>query len=154
VSASYLPALARVPDARRAPLPLFEPVLLAYVALLLGAPVASLLALFNAAVLRRPGPALLAAAAAAGSWLGFAALVSVLWELGARNVPLIILGGRIVHLLVGVLLAWSQWAHHRGHVFLDGREVPLLPAVLTAMALNYVLPFPFLLWLWGLPTRG
>ncbi len=45
--------LQRVPDARRAPLRLFPPVLLPYVALMLGVAVAGVLALYNSLALRR-----------------------------------------------------------------------------------------------------
>ena len=151
---SYTAVLARVPDGRRGKLPLFGPVLLGYLALLLGAPLAAACAGYNALVLRRARPFLAALAVGAFGWFAFGFLFQLLWSRGGRNVALLLLAGRLLHVSLGCLLAWSQWAHFRGHRFLEGREVPLLPAVLCAMALTALVPPLVILAIMGLPLRG
>lgn len=151
---SYTAVLARVPDGRRGTMPLFSPVLLGYLALFLGAPLAAACAGYNALVLRRARPLLAALAVGTLGWFAFGWLLNLLWSRGARNFALLLLAGRLLHLALGCLLAWSQWAHFRGHRFLDGREVPLLPAVLCAMALTVLVPPLVILAMMGLPLRG
>jgi hypothetical protein len=140
--------LTRVPDARRARFPLFDPVLLAYLSLILG-PIACLLGCVNALALRRPRLALTALGLGLFGWLGFGVVATLLLERGMRNVALVIVLARLCHVSAGALLAWSQWAHLRGHQFLDGRVVHTLGGVLVATALSVALPWPVRLWLWG-----
>jgi hypothetical protein len=57
---------------------------------------------------------------------------------------------------LGVLLAWSQWSHVRGHAFLGGRAVALLHVVVVAFLVFLALPGRPLLvlqGLWGLLLR-
>ena len=149
----YTPSLARVPDARKAPFPLLDPVLLAYLSLVLGAPVACLAGLVNAVALRRPRLALIALALALVGWFGFWAVAEGAYRGGLRNLPLVILLARVFHIAIGALLAWSQWAHLRGHQFLDGRTVSTLAGVVFATIAHLAMPTKAVLWLWGLPVR-
>lgn len=142
--------LQRVPDARRAPLPLVPPVLLPYVALMLGIAVAGLLALFNSLALRRAKPAVVAVVVGVAGWLGFGLLFAVLVAGGLDNIPLALLPVRLLNIGLGAVLAWSQWSHVRGHTFLDGRTVVLLHAVLAAFVLVLVMPVRLRLVLEGL----
>jgi hypothetical protein len=132
--------LRRVPDARRAPWPLLPPVFLPYLALMLGAGVAALAALYNAIALRRTKPALAALVIGGLGWAGFGILFALTVEGGVKNPALALLPARLVNVLLGALLAWSQWAHVRGHEFLDGRTVPLLNAVLVAFLAVLAIP--------------
>lgn len=132
--------LQRVPDARRAPWPLLPPALLPYVALMLGVAVASLLAAYNALALRRARLALVALAVGIAGWLGFGLLFSLALSGGLQNVLLALLPARLVNVLLGVLLAWTQWGHVRGHAFLDGPTVALVHAVLAAFVAVLILP--------------
>ena len=150
---AYAPVLARVPDARRGPFPLFDPVLLAYLSLVLGAPLACLAGLVNAVALRRTRLALIALGLGVAGWLGFGAISEGLYDGGVRNLPLIFLAARVFHIAVGATLAWSQWAHVRGHRFLDGRTLPTLGGVVVATVAQFLIPLKGLLWLWGLPVR-
>lgn len=150
---AYAPTLARVPDARQAPFPLIDPVLLAYLSLLLGAPLACLAGCVNGAALRRPRLAAIALGLGIVGWFGFGAVAEGIYQAGLRNVPLVILIARVFHMAVGALLAWSQWAHLRGHQFLDGRVVSTLGGVVVATAVHLALPAKTLFWLWGLPVR-
>jgi hypothetical protein len=142
--------LQRVPDARRAPLHLFPPVLLPYVALMLGVAVAGLVALYNSLALRRARAAIVAAAIGVAGWLGFGFLFAMLVAAGLHNVLLALLPVRLLNVGLGAVLAWSQWSHVRGHTFLGGRTVVLLPAVLAAFVLVLVMPVRLRLVLEGL----
>ena len=142
--------LQRVPDARRAPLQLFPPVLLPYVALMLGIAVAGLLALYNSLALRRAKPAIVAVAVGVVGWLGFGFLFAMLVAGGLDNIPLALLPVRLLNVGLGAVLAWSQWSHVRGHTFLDGRTVVLLHAVLVALAIALLMPVRLRLVLEGL----
>ncbi len=142
--------LQRVPDARRAPLRLFPPVLLPYVALMLGVAVAGVLALYNSLALRRARPAIVAVAVGVVGWLGFGFLFAMLVAAGLHNVLLALLPVRLVNVGLGAVLAWSQWSHVRGHTFLEGRTVVLLHAVLAAFVLVLLMPVRLRLVLEGL----
>lgn len=146
------PALARVPDARRGAFRLFDPVLLAYLALILGGSLAGLLGVVNGVALRRPRLALTALGLAVASWLGFWVTVEGLSRAGVSSAQALVLAGRLVHMAAGGALAWSQWAHLRGHQFLDGRVVSTLGGVVMATAAFIALPWQARLWLWGLPA--
>jgi hypothetical protein len=132
--------LQRVPDARRAAWPLLPPVFLPYVALMLGPAVAALAALYNALALRRPRIALIAVALGIVGWVGFGVLFALVVSGGVRSPLLALLPARLLNIGLGVLLAWSQWAHVRGHDFLNGRTVVLLHAVLVAFLAVLVIP--------------
>jgi hypothetical protein len=132
--------LGGVSDARRAPWPLLPPVLFPYVALMLGAAVAAVLALYNALALRRPRPAVVALVVGALGWAGFGFLFAMLVGGGLKNGALALLPARLLNVGLGVLLAWSQWSYVRGHRFLDGRTVPLLHGVLAAFVATLVIP--------------
>lgn len=139
-----------LPDARRALWPLLPPAALAYLALMLGAAPAALCALYNAVALRRPRPAALAIVVGVVGWVGFGVVFGLLVAAGLKPVALAVLFARIVNVGLGVLLAWSQWAHARGHGFLKGRMLPLLPIVLAAFAAVMLLPHRLWLLLQGL----
>jgi hypothetical protein len=142
--------LQRVPDARRARLRLFPPVLLPYVALMLGAAAAGLLALYNSLALRRARPAMVAVAVGLVGWAGFGVVFAMLVAAGLRDARLALLPVRLINVGLGVVLAWSQWSHVRGHTFLDGRTVVLLHAVLAAFVLVLAMPVRLRLVLEGL----
>jgi hypothetical protein len=139
-----------VPDARRGAVPLLEPVLLGYVALMLGTAAAALLALYNAVALRRWGLALVALAIGAVGWAGFGGVALVMASAGVEEPALLLLAARVLSVGFGVLLAWSQWEAARGHGFLDGKAVPLLPSILAGFALTLMLPWRTQLLLQGL----
>jgi hypothetical protein len=132
--------LRRVPDARRATWPLLPAVFLPYVALMLGAGAAAGAALYNAVALRRARLASIALAVGLVGWVGFGVTVLLAMRGGIRNPALVILPATLANVALGALLAWSQWAHVRGHEFLDGRTVPLLHAVLATFAAALLLP--------------
>jgi hypothetical protein len=142
--------LARVPDARRSRWPVFDPAFLPYAALMIGAAPAALLATWNAAGMRRAWPALAALLLGVASWIGFGSIVAVTFAGGLKNAALVVILARLANLGFGLLLAWMQWDHVRGHRFLKGGVVPLLPAVLATLALTLLLPWKVLLVLWGL----
>jgi hypothetical protein len=130
--------LQRVPDARKATWPVLPPVLLPYVALMLGVAVASLLASYNAVALRRMRLAFVALAIGAVGWLGFGFAVAALG--GLEHGLLALLPARLVNVGLGALLAWTQWPHVRGHEFLGGRTMVLLHLVVVAFAAVLIIP--------------
>ena len=132
--------LQRVPDARRARWPLLPAVFLPYLALLLGAGAAAGAALYNAAALRLTRLGLVALAVGLVGWAGVAFAVLLAIRGGIRDPALVVLPATLVNVALGALLAWSQWAHLRGHEFLDGRTVPLLNAVLVTFAAALLIP--------------
>jgi hypothetical protein len=132
--------LQRVPDARRAPWPLLPAVFLPYVALMLGAGAAAAAALYNAVALRRARLGLIALAVGLAGWAGFGFVALPAIRGGIRSPGLVILPATLVNVALGALLAWSQWAHLRGHEFLEGRTVPLLSAVLATFAAALLIP--------------
>ena len=150
---AYTPALQRVPDARKAPFPLPDPVLLGYLSLVVGAPLACLVGAVNGVALRRPRLVLIALGLGVVGWFGSWAVAEGVYRGGVHSLALVILSARVLHVAVGALLAWSQWAHLRGHRFLGGRVVPTLGGVVLATALHLALPWTAVLWLWGLPVR-
>jgi hypothetical protein len=141
--------LSRVPDARRSRLPLFEPAFLPYAALMIGAAPAAVVALWNAVGVRRWRPAALALVCGVAGWVGFGIIIQLLLGAGWRSLSLAIIVARLANLGFGLLLARSQWAYARGHRFLGGRAVPLLPAVVVTLVVTLVLPSTALLATWG-----
>jgi hypothetical protein len=132
--------LARFPDARKGRAPLAAAAMLGYVAFLLGAGVAALLGLWNAAWLRRPG--LFAATLFIGvvGWCGFGVAALGVLAAGVESPDLALLAGRLVGIASGIALAVLHARHLRGHAFLDGATIPLLPAVLLAFGLAVLAP--------------
>lgn len=149
---AYEPRLLKMPDGRRAAMPLFNPVIIGYVSLMLGSLAGAALAVYNAIALRRARPLVRAVFLGGLGWLGFLIVVSALWHAGLKNPNLAILAGRLFHLVVGILLGAGQVPYVRGHAILGGGEVPFLPAFLGAFALTFVLPPRIQLLLLGLPT--
>jgi hypothetical protein len=132
--------LQRVPDARRASWPLLPAAFLPYVALMLGAGAAAGAALYNAVALRRVRLGSIALAVGLVGWAGLSFVVLLAIRGGIRNPALVILPATLANAALGALLAWSQWAHLRGHEFLEGRTVPLLNAVLLTFAAALLIP--------------
>ena len=139
-NAPYEARLVRVPDGRRAPLALLDPVFLGYAGLILGAPFAGLCALYNAVLLRRLSLAVEAIAVGLGSWLLFWPVANWIYDLGLDNVRLIRLVLKAIAVGLGALLASRQWPHVRGHRVLDGQIVPLLWCVVIGFALVMWMP--------------
>lgn len=141
------PILQHVPDARKAPLWLFQPVTIGVLALMLGAPVASLLALLNGLQLRRPKLILLALAVGPGSVVLGMLIFGLLASWGVENISLLLLAVRIVYVGAGLLLGWQHWNHVKGHLLLGGRTVHVAATVGIALALIFLLPGRVLVWL-------
>lgn len=151
MAGAYAPVLARHPDARKAALPLFEPLTFGYLALLLGGPVASVCALYNGLLLRRPGLVARAILVGVLSAVAFFLTVAFLLGAGAENFRVIRLAGYLVHVLFGALLVTSQWRHFRGHRFLGGSVIPLLWVVIAGIVLQLLLPPKVVFFLLGIP---
>lgn len=145
------PLLARYPDARRANVPLFEPVLLPFVALMFGAPAAGALAAYNAIALRRWARAAAAIAIGIAGWLAFVFIIVVSDSLITHNARLVILIGRAMHFLLGAVLYLQQRRIVTGHEFLAGRMVPMRASYLLAFALQFVIPGALLALMLGVP---
>lgn len=148
---AYEPVLSRHPDARKARLPLFEPLAFGYLALSLGGPVASLCAIYNGLLLRRPGLVVRAILVGVLSALAFVLTVALLIGTGVENYQLVRTVGYLVHVLFGALLVISQWRHFAGHKFLGGSAIPLLWVVIAGILLQLQLPPKIALLLLGLP---
>jgi hypothetical protein len=142
--------LQRFPDGRRGRMPLATPVVLGYTAFLLGAGGAALLGLWNAALLRRPSLFLWTLLLGAAGWAGFGAMAVALVGAGVKTPQLVLLAGRLAGIAFGIALAALHARHVRGHLFLDGAVIPILPAVLAGFALQYVLAPRVLLAVQGL----
>lgn len=154
---AYTPVLGRVPDARKSPVPLFPPAVLGYLGLMLGAGVAGALALWNSLALRRPMAALVALVLGLFGWAGFGVVILATASSGVTNVAVVLLLARLFSLAIGILLAWHQMAYVRGHSFLDGKTVPLLPCILIGLAVSLLLSRRLMLLLlgcWPLLFRG
>jgi len=148
---AYPAILSRHPDARKARMPLFEPLTFGYLALSLGGPVASLCALYNGLLLRRPALVLRAVLVGVFSAVAFFLTVVFLLGAGLENYSLLRVIGYLVHVLFGALLVTSQWHHFHGHAFLRGRAIPLLWVVVAGIVLQLMLPPKVVLLLLGLP---
>ena len=153
----YTPVLGRVPDARKSLVPLFPPAALGYLGLMLGAGVAGTLALWNSLALRRPKAALVALGLGLAGWAGFGVVILAAASFGVKNAAVILVLARVFSLAIGILLAWHQMAYVRGHSFLDGKTVPLLPCILAGLAVSLLLTRRVMLLLlgcWPLLFRG
>lgn len=144
------PLLQRYPNARAASVPLIEPVLLPYVALLFGAAGAGVLAAYNASSMRRWGLVAISLAIGAAGWLAFAAIVIVADDAHA-NIRVAIFIGRALHFILGGVLYALQRRSVRGHEFLRGRMLPLQPAYLLAFGIALVMPGALLALMLGVP---
>ena len=145
------PQLRRYPDARRSALPLFDAVLLPYLALLFGSAVGGLVACFNAVAVRRFKLAAASLAAGAVGWLLFAPLVGMI-DRATGNVALAMLAGRAMHFVVGSLLFLVQRPYVRGHAFLGGSVLPVLRVYVVALLITLFLPGSILLLLLGVSS--
>jgi hypothetical protein len=144
------PLLKRYPDARRAPIPLVEPVLLPYLALLFGSAVAGVVAAYNAVAIRRFGLAALSLAAGAAGWAAFALLV-IRVEDAHGNLELALIVGRILHFIIGGWLFLTERPYLRGHAFLQGRMLPVVLTYVVAFVIALVMPADIWLLLTGVP---
>ena len=151
VDAPLQPLLRRYPDAREARVPLIEPVLLPYVALMFGSSAAALLATYNSIALRRWGLAALSVAMGIIGWLAFAAIVLAALAHPDWNLHLAVLGGRALHFLLGGLLLFQQRRIVHGHAFLGGRMVPMRASYLLAFGLAFVIPNTIVALMLGVP---
>jgi hypothetical protein len=144
------PLLARYPDGRRSPLPLVEPVLLPYLALLFGSAVAGVVGAYNALAIRRFGLAALSLAAGAVGWFAFALLV-VRVDDAHGNVELAVIAGRFLHFIIGGLLFLKQRPYARGHAFLQGTMLPVVMTYIAALVITLAMPSKILALLVGVP---
>jgi hypothetical protein len=134
------PLLRRVPDARRSPLPVFDPGALAYGALALGIGVAGLMAAWNAVGLRRWGLALAGfATAIATYWLTIEQLLLIA-ALGVDSVHVKLAFGHIMHVGGGVLLALMHVQYVRGHALLGGTTLPTPRVLLVLLVVLFAVP--------------
>ena len=135
------PVLAKVPDARLAPFPMAPAIGLLYLSLLIGIVPTMLVLLVSALALRRVR---LAAAAVGIGLLGFVApVVPILayTTTGAEpNYPLIFFGARLLSVALGFWAYKLAVPHFRGHVHLEGKELPLLWVIGPAFAVLFLLP--------------
>lgn len=148
---SFRPLLTSEPDARRGATRLFDPFVFPYVALTLGVLATSLLALYNAVLLRRGRQIAAALAAALLGWPAFILVAFAFGNTTGLQPAAIFLVTRLIHVVFGFLLYRTQRGSLRGHTFLDGLVIPLLPAYLGALILSLALPRPFVLLLFGVP---
>lgn len=150
-AASYQPVLGGVPDARKSPIPLVDPILLGYLSFILGAPFAAACGTLNALLLRRWLLALESLAIGALAWFAFEPSMLYLLE-QTRDVNLSFIALRLGGLAVGAGLAWRHWPYVRGHVFLEGKTVPVLWGVIGGILLGTQLSRKILLTLMGMPS--
>lgn len=142
------PQLRRFPDARRAAVPLFDPILLSYLGLAFGAGVAGLIGCFNAVAIRRFGLAALSLLTGAAAWLSYAVVIQAV-DRATHNVPLAVFAGRAMHFAVGSGLYFAQRAYVRGHTFLGGTKLPVMQTYAAAVLLVILLPNAVLWFLLG-----
>lgn len=145
------PLLRRHPDARRSGIPLLDPILLPYVALMLGSGVAALAACYNALLLRRAGLALRSIFLAVVGWVLFLVVVVGTRRAGLENLAVGLILGRVVHFACGGVLYWMQRPYFRGHQFLRGPVIPMLASYLVALLVSMKLPVKVTLLLLGVP---
>ena len=145
------PSLRQYPDARRGPLPLIEPVLLPYLALMFGSGVAGIVAFYNAITIRRVGNAVATLLVGGVGWLTSLIIAGAANHAGVTNLALVLLGLRVMHFLIGGAFFFLQRPYVRGHAFLGGRMAPALASYLVAFAITWFLPVWVLLLLLGVP---
>jgi len=145
------PSLRQYPDARRGPLPLVEPLLLPYLALMFGSAVAGLIAFYNAIVIRRIGSAFAALLVGAAGWIASVVIAGAADDAGMANFALVLLALRVMHLVIGCVLFYLQRPYVQGHAFLGGSMAPALASYVVAFAIAWFLPVRVLLFLLGVP---
>jgi len=134
------PVLTRYPDARRGAAPLFEPVLLPYLALMFGSLAASLFGVYNAVVLKRFGLALRTLLVGALGWISFQFVFALVLH-ASGNASVGVIAGRVVHFALGGLLYAMHRPYFRGHEFLRGRAVPLFASYALAILISMKMPW-------------
>jgi len=134
---AYQPQLRSVPDARKAPVPLLPVFLVLFVFLAYGGIAGSVAALYNAVALRRLKLIVAALGAALLSLACSFAIVVGAEALGWGAYAFVVL--QLTYVGIGALLGWQQWAHVRGHDFLEGTQVPVLQGFLALFVLQWVL---------------
>lgn len=144
------PLLRGYPDGRKARLPLLHPVLLPYLALIFGGILAAIVSCYNAAMMKRPGLIFRSLLLGLGSWLGFLLVAGALLDAGV-SARAAMIAGRAVHFAFGGVLYYVHRPYFRGHEFLRGATVPLLPAYLTAIIASFMAPNWLTLLLLGVP---
>jgi len=140
------PSLRRYPDARKAPVVLVDPVLFAYLGILFGVPVVTLLSCFNAVAVRRAGLFFTSIVLGVGGWFAF-------FEMGSRvedRYVLVVI--RLVSFIVGCLFYLLQRPYVRGHQFLGGRAMPVHKSYIASFVLFMILPWKLELLLMGVPV--
>jgi hypothetical protein len=140
------PSLRRYPDARQAPVMLVDPILLAYLGILFGVPVVTLLSCFNAAAVRRIGLFLTSLVLGAAGWILFIGVASRVQD---RYVLVVI---RLMSFIVGCLFYFLQRQYVRGHQFLGGRVLPIRESYLASFVLFIIIPWKVELLLMGVPV--
>jgi len=140
------PSLRRYPDARKAPVMIADPLLFAYIGILFGVPLVTLLACFNAAAVRRFGLFFTSLLLGVSGWIAFLAVASRLED---RYVLVAI---RCVSFIVGILFYLLQRPYVRGHQFLGGRVLPVRESYIAGLVLAIVLPWKVELLLMGVPS--
>lgn len=134
------PLLTSYPDARRGRTPLFEPILLPYVALVLGSLIAGLLGAYNAALLRRPGLLFRSLLFGFMGWITFIFVAGFVAK-NTGNPTLGLVAGRLLHFALGGELFAIQRPHVKGHAFLGGAMVPLLGSYFATIFVSVLLPW-------------
>jgi len=139
------PLLRRWPNARLASAPLVQPMLFAYLGLMIGIPVTALLAAYNAVVLRRWVLLVVSLLIGIAGWLGFIGVVIAL-----QNTALPIVGGRALYFALGCLLYFLHRRHAQGHLFLGGSLWPARVMYIGAFVILVMMPRRMILALLGL----
>ena len=145
------PLLRRYPDAHKARAPLLEPILLPYVALMFGAFIAALVGSYNALLLKRPALILKSLLVGIAASFSFVLVIMVLQQFGVTDRRVAFILGRFVHFGFGGLLYFLHRPHFRGHQYLGGPAVPLLPSYLAAIVISVMVPNPAPLMFIGVP---
>lgn len=146
------PLLTGYPDARRGKAPLLDPIFLPYAGLIFGSAITSLLAAYNAVMLRRNRFAAALVAIGIGGWIATALIISWVLRFGMRELGILLLFIRLFHFGVGVLFWSMQRRHADGHEHLHGMMVPVRISYLVAFMLFYYLPWRLELALMGVPN--
>lgn len=139
------PSLRRYPDARKAPVMLVDPILFAYLGILFGVPIVTLLSCLNAAAVRRIGLFFTSLILGTAGWIAFIGIGS---RIQGRYVLVVI---RLVSFIVGCLFYFLQRPYVRGHQFLGGRALPIRETYIASFLLYMFIPWKIELLLMGVP---
>jgi hypothetical protein len=131
--------------------PLLNPILLPYLALVFGGVVAAIAGSYNALVLKRFGLVLRSLLVGLASSLCFVLAFAILRGAGVENRSVALIAGRLTHFAFGGVLYFIHRPHFRGHEFLGGTTVPLLPSYLVAIVVSLKIPGPIAAMLLGAP---